>query len=114
VKEDIKRLWVDALRSGKYKQARSALATKDGYCCLGVLCQLAVDSGVPIKVKEVRSGLGAVTSYDDARFLLPTAVQEWAGLEANPVLGNPLTNLADMNDRRNSFAVIADAIEEYL
>lgn len=28
--------WIEALRSGKYKQANGYLQTKDGYCCLGV------------------------------------------------------------------------------
>lgn len=35
---DIKQKWVDALRSGEYKQGQGYLKTEDGgYCCLGVL-----------------------------------------------------------------------------
>ena len=38
---ELKAKWVEALRSGKYTQARGALHRKDGsYCCLGVLCSL--------------------------------------------------------------------------
>lgn len=42
----VKRRWLTALRSGKYKQARGRLVrpTKKGgvgYCCLGVLCDIS-------------------------------------------------------------------------
>lgn len=30
--------WIDALKSGDYKQTKSALQNKDGYCCLGLAC----------------------------------------------------------------------------
>lgn len=29
--------WIDALRSGKYKQIKNTLCRDGGYCCLGVL-----------------------------------------------------------------------------
>ena len=32
--------WVDALRSGKYKQTKGALEINGAYCCLGVLSKL--------------------------------------------------------------------------
>lgn len=32
--------WVKALRSGKYKQAKHRLKSAEGYCCLGVLCEI--------------------------------------------------------------------------
>lgn len=35
--KDIKKKWVEALRSGDYKQTRLRLQDKGGYCCLGVL-----------------------------------------------------------------------------
>jgi hypothetical protein len=38
----VKRDWIDALRSGKYKQTRSKLCNKDGFCCLGVLADVAI------------------------------------------------------------------------
>ena len=38
------KLWVEALRSGKYLQGKERLVQKDGpnitYCCLGVACKL--------------------------------------------------------------------------
>lgn len=39
MKENIQK-WVDALRSGKYKQTQNQLKTTDGYCCLGVYCEI--------------------------------------------------------------------------
>lgn len=42
--EEIKNKWIDALRSGKYKQGKTALLreTEEGcvHCCLGVLCEI--------------------------------------------------------------------------
>lgn len=32
--------WVKALRSGKYTQERGYLRTENGFCCLGVLCDI--------------------------------------------------------------------------
>jgi hypothetical protein len=44
-----KQKWIDALRSGKYKQGRSLLhdPVKSTYCCLGVACRVA-----QTKIKE--------------------------------------------------------------
>lgn len=36
----IKRNWVEALRSGKYTQSQGRLRTNEGFCCLGVLCDI--------------------------------------------------------------------------
>lgn len=35
-----RRVWIEALRSGKYKQGQRALKNGDKYCCLGVLQEL--------------------------------------------------------------------------
>lgn len=32
--------WIEALRSGKYKQDKYQLQTSKGFCCLGVACDL--------------------------------------------------------------------------
>lgn len=35
--------WINALRSGKYKQGRYALQdSNNGYCCLGVACKILI------------------------------------------------------------------------
>jgi hypothetical protein len=37
---EIKARWVAALRSGEYQQTTGNLRTENGFCCLGVLCDL--------------------------------------------------------------------------
>lgn len=37
--------WVEALESGRYKQAQSKLRDGDAFCCLGVQCDLAAAEG---------------------------------------------------------------------
>lgn len=32
--------WVEALESGKYKQGRGQLNASEGFCCVGVLCDV--------------------------------------------------------------------------
>lgn len=39
--QEYKEKWVAALRSGDYKQGRGRLQNEDGFCCLGVLCDVA-------------------------------------------------------------------------
>jgi hypothetical protein len=105
--------WVEVLRSGKYRQGREALvARKPGkhvsYCCLGVLCNLAVEEG--IIEKHWRGGYG---SNNDIHYL-PQKVQNWAGLQtiAGGFGKHPITDsLANLNDEGSSFKEIADVIE---
>lgn len=44
MKPELKKRWVKALRSGKYKQGKNYLRRQtpegDRYCCLGVLCEI--------------------------------------------------------------------------
>lgn len=107
----IKARWLKALRSGRYKQATGALRNDDGYCCLGVLCDLAR-----------RSKIGKWD--DDANFEgcssdLPEVVAEWAGLDSSdpyvPTSGGRRVALSNLNDYgRLTFKQIADYIEKSL
>lgn len=36
-----RRKWVDALRSGKYAQTKTRLQSFNGFCCLGVACDIS-------------------------------------------------------------------------
>jgi hypothetical protein len=131
------RLWVDALRSGDYPQAHRTLyrhtspaggydaededLSSVGYCCLGVLCDLAVKNGVDVKVRSAVTD----TYYDNMGAFPPGKVVEWAGLaDENPLVtvirerpGEDTTyetesRLSDLNDEEKaSFAEIADLIE---
>jgi hypothetical protein len=80
MRQDVKELWVNALRSGDYEQGEGILTSDSAvklYCCLGVLCKVAVDNGVPVRVGEG----GERISYDDSASYLPISVMEWAGLD---------------------------------
>jgi hypothetical protein len=116
---EIKKRWVDALRSGKYRQTRSALNDNGGYCCLGVLCELAVEDGVTRRAPIDRCRNGYTFNEDTTNLagaFPPRAVYKWAGLpeERLGVAVGGTETLAGMNDNGDSFEKIADAIEEYL
>ena len=116
---EVKAQWVTALRSGDYKQGQGVLRTAftDGsvskFCCLGVLCELAVNAGV-IPAPLYDGIYYSYGTYGDKRTAyLPEAVMKWAGLDGeNPMCGTG--RLATLNDKDNSFEQIADAIEVYL
>lgn len=108
--EEARKAWVEALRSGEYKQGKGFLTIDGKYCCLGVACELAVADGVPVTVQK-----GFTTVYDGTSVLLPESVQKWLGLSVDNgsyVAGNHRqTDLAKRNDDGVKFARIADIIE---
>lgn len=121
-KQEIRKLWTDALRSGDYKQGESFLRKRrtdeDVFCCLGVLCELAVKEGITPQAE--RMVVANFYQYADkgqsAIGRLPDAVKDWAGLAGN---GGEFTNefhgqlsLAGLNDLESlSFSEIADFID---
>ena len=116
----VKAQWTEALRSGEYEQETSQLCFDGRYCCLGVLCELAIKAGLDI-AKEIS---GSEVYYDGESAILPDAVKEWAGLEfGNPRVSLPelgVLSLAELNDgrtpdeRQRSFPEIADLIDAHL
>ena len=104
----IKTQWIAALRSGEYAQGVGALRTSQGFCCLGVLCDLHSKTGL---------GTWNIASYGGSSDILPEKVAEWAALSQSPWIND--APLVDLNDGINgyeqrTFAEIADLIEEYL
>ena len=108
---------VNALRSGRYAQARGSLRTTDGYCCLGVACDV-----------WGKGRWSALRVYEDchldrAEVDLPEAVRvdyRWSsriGLlditraPQDPSATDPHITLAELNDSGFSFSQIADIIE---
>ena len=102
---DVKRKWVKALRSGKYKQTKECLRDNDGYCCLGVLTQLYANEK-HIAFEKVKKG------YSEEN--LCPAVREYAGLKkADPCVKK--VHLSTWNDNKGAdFKKIADLIERNL
>ena len=95
---DIKIKWIEALRSGPYPQEREALRTPDGYCCLGVLCDIVAPEGWGPDLEH-----GEDVDYPNKELL---ASCDLAMGDVEP--------LARMNDEGVSFAGIADVIERSL
>lgn len=109
----IKARWLKALRSGDYEQTRKVLHRYgDGFCCLGVLCDLHRKS---TKRSGWKQGIGEVVSYLGDRVALPANVSKWAGLtQCDPIINNKETTLSDLNDSGKSFRQIAKVIEKRL
>ena len=113
--------WTAMLTSGDYKKTTGALhrVKKNGthsYCCLGVLCELAVKEGViPKKSVSKKYEWDNEIFYLDEASELPEKVQKWAGLASS--LGDfqsrnyKETSLASLNDAGKSFSEIAKLIE---
>jgi hypothetical protein len=118
----IKALWIDALRSGEYEQGTDFLRRKDDtYCCLGVLCDLAIENGVDVEWAGVWTGVAYVVSDNtsglQAKASLPSAVANWAGLTAwgdDALDPTDTLDLPGLNDGGRSFLEIADVIEQNL
>lgn len=135
MKPEIKKLWVDALLSGEYQQGQGYLRQREDneeprFCCLGVLCDLAIKNGVPIIVSQRDD---RVTEFDNASESLPESVMEWSGLssvnggfyytvrhqyqdfDGNIVEEEEMLeeSLAELNDNGHTFEEIAKDIEHY-
>lgn len=120
---DVKAKWVEALRSGEYKQGKGQMHNREenSYCCLGVLCDLAVKSGAWVIVEN--DGPSYVM-YDGLGGSLPPSVEQWAGLgTSDPALAPADRDEEDpdgeeywqeasiLNDSGLPFSQIADLIE---
>jgi hypothetical protein len=111
--------WVEALRSGKYKQGKAALCTDGNFCCLGVAAELfkTEDTVVKTFLVKVDNSLGEaidtpLTSYDGEDSCAPNYVIEALGLYTicgGNLLG--ITTLTEENDYGVTFEKIADLIE---
>lgn len=138
--ESIKAQWVAALRSGKYRQGKGTLRKVDdyaitgtdfSYCCLGVLCEIAVEHG--IVTREVDST--GRTRYVGTQYVgekaaggstdfLPHPVRQWANIPSDNggevQISTPSgllahVSLISLNDDRDyDFLDIANLIEEQL
>ena len=106
------RKWVDALRSGEYQQGRAYLVrmSPEGWqhCCLGVACELAAESGAPVRREEYPD----VVRFNNEGSALPDSVAKWLGLRSRcGHFENDAKALYLENDNGKTFAEIADIIE---
>ncbi len=139
LKPEIKEQWLARLRSGQDRQITQRLGDGEGgFCCLGVLCELAVEAGI-----LTHDGTASAPDKDDATIdlpvqrdyaaaqmqsattVLPAVVVAWAfpgdhdtrtmlRLQSGgwPSAEPRQDSLANMNDRGITFAKIADVIEK--
>ena len=96
MKPEIKKRWIDALKSGDYVQGKEALCDRgDSFCCLGVLCDLYIQdtkNGEWLTYDEDEDGFAdetvrfIVRADNNYMFnvveaeILPMIVAEWAGI----------------------------------
>jgi hypothetical protein len=112
----VKEKWLSALRSGDYQQTQRYLHKEDGFCCLGVLCDLYgkehnVEWNLAVAEDEDRN----YYRFQDYLASLPLSVMEWAGVESpNAYIGSGSLTLWELNDSGSTFNEIADLIEEHL
>lgn len=134
---EVKRRWIEALRSGKYQQSRKYLHDENGFCCLGVLCDLREPAWAPFG-SDI-DDLSPMTyrwmneEYDEE--ILPDTVAEWAGCENDPLIPIDVVlkyapelkdkiyeyekrrgsiHISQLNDRGATFEQITMMIEEAL
>ena len=105
MKKSIAKKWVKALRSGKYTKTRDALRDRDGFCCLGVLCDIYSKNTQESWVGYNFLGSGGI---------LPNIVRDWASIRSNSgyIAGWNVQSLVQENDSDKSFNEIADIIEQ--
>lgn len=102
MKTEIKDRWIEKLESDEYEQTTGELKNDEGYCCLGVLCEVAVEDGI---IKRSDDGLGYVAPYTSRasgevtqyreNSSLPRVVADWAGLPDGFQGVNPLVPFED-------------------
>lgn len=102
---EIKAKWLEALRSGEYKQGRVRLRTGESkFCCLGVLTDLYI--------KETPAPKWGEGELNPSCCYLPNEVMKWADLRSvNPSDAEGMF-LSDHNDEGLDFQTIADIIEK--
>lgn len=108
MKKEIAARWAFALRSGKYKQGRRSLCQNNKYCCLGVLCDLALQKGICVATYSEDFLL-----FDKSKEFLPLKVMEWSGMATSTGSRDGEVSLIELNDiGKYSFKKIANIIEK--
>ena len=104
--------WINALRSGEYKQVRNSLRTPDGFCVLGVACDVS-NLG-----EWDEHGNYRTESYDAAQepwLNVPQEVYHALSLDEHNFFDRHfLSALTHANDNGIHFDEMADKIKIYL
>ena len=124
---EVKEKWLNALRSGEYKQTRGNLKTDCGFCCLGVLCDLyskefnvSWEKHLPVSLIEHNDT--SPYSIGGEATGLPVEVLIWAGLSnARKYLASflimqsmgPTENNLDVVDYKVKYQELVDLLEPH-
>ena len=107
--QNIKKQWVEALRSGIYEQGRYWLRHEDEFCCLGVLCDLHAQA--TNREWEVYNDVGIYLGCDE---ILPSEVVKWAGLDNDDPFIHEQKTSSYNDDKGLDFDQMSDLIESNL
>ena len=105
--------WVAALRSGLYAQTTCALRDKNGYCCLGVYCDISGLGGWTVHNNEFTFG----NDEDANSAVVPDYMSHYSLTFVPDLLDRNEFKVewATLNDENNlSFNQIADLVEYFI
>lgn len=111
--------WVEALESGRFKQAARTLTKlanyleeNDRHCCLGVACVIYQEEVGDLVIERTNGNI----RYDGSTAILPPKVQIWLGLSDEQGSYDPDSEginkdaLTNNNDQGADFVQIAQII----
>lgn len=111
--QEIKQQWTQALRSGTYQQVRGNMRIHDGYCVLGVLCDLhSQATGTRWGKEENPISNDGAYHYRFQYYCPDVGIRDWAGIKADDT--EVLSKLTSCNDHGMSFTALADIIDANL
>lgn len=116
--QEIKKKWVEALRSGDYKQTTGYLKRDNCFCALGVLCDLYIKEQSLCEWTDSYCGKGYLAiqkkndPYSRSIAALISCIVDWAGCSADPKVNGEY--ISRLNDTGIPFSKIADLIEAEL
>ena len=121
-KEELRKKWIEALRSGQYEQGKYCLRDKnDRFCCLGVLCDISDLGEWEDLLPDNSISRDYIIEETNDAAMLPERVRDAAGLftcdgtvrsmKGRDILGS--LSLAAANDQGKTFEKIADMLETY-
>lgn len=109
--EEARKLWVDALRSGEYAQTTGSLRREDGFCCLGIACDVFRTHEADAWWHTTSIGAFVCRGISEAGYT-HHVVKDWLGMETSAgVYGDGMSRLSADNDNGKTFLEIADIIE---
>lgn len=110
-REEARKLWIEALRSGKYSQTNGRLHNDKGWCCLGVACDI-LTTELNIKREWVTKEGFLQEEFNGWFGALPNDVKQFLGMySVDGTSKDNLNTLALMNDSGQTFEFIANELE---